>query len=61
MDNEYAMESAGSQDVMQTLAAKAPPWLGSAVVHCVVILIMMQIQWEMGRSERRPVVVPLRL
>lgn len=42
-------------DVMQTLLIKAPSWLGSAVVHAVILLIFTQIQWT-GRTDKDPTV-----
>ena len=54
--HEYVTESQGSHDVMQMFMVAAPAWLGSAVIHGVIILMMMQIQWSVGGDvEKRPV------
>jgi len=48
---------AQSHDMLQSILVRAPSWLGSAIVHAVIILILCQIPWNAGEKERAPIAV----
>ncbi|NQT19937.1 MAG: hypothetical protein HQ592_09545, partial [Planctomycetes bacterium] len=44
-----------SGDVLQSALVMAPSWLGSAIVHAVIILILCQIRWTLGPEDTDPI------
>jgi len=40
-------------DIMQAVLIKAPSWLGSAIVHAVILLVFAQIPWNVRSAEEK--------
>jgi len=57
-DDEQVYDSQG-HDVLQSILMRAPSWLGSAIVHAVIILVLFQIPWDAGKVDKPPVTVDL--
>ncbi|HUU69232.1 MAG TPA: prenyltransferase/squalene oxidase repeat-containing protein [Planctomycetota bacterium] len=56
---EIGVPSGGHHDTMQSILIKAPSWFGSAVIHGVVFLIMLQVQWDVTSKNEKNVVAKL--
>ena len=44
---------------LQNILAGAPSWLGSAIIHALLILLLCQITWATGEREKKNIVVSL--
>ena len=61
-NEEYvAMAKPVGQDALQMILMRAPSWLGSAVAHGVLVMVLWQIQWEIGSAvEKKPVMASIK-
>jgi len=47
-------------DVLQGILVRAPSWLGSAIVHAVIFLVLFQIPWQTGEARKTPVIADIK-